>query len=132
MKNTVEPPMATAARWSSLEPMPGVPALVARERELASLLAVIRDACQGNGGLVLVAGEAGVGKTRLVSEAAAGTGARVLNAGTSPDGAPAYGPLVEALRACRRLAPPSLESDCWLHPSLPLLMPELGPPPASV
>jgi DNA-binding CsgD family transcriptional regulator len=112
--------------------MPRVSALVARERELASLLVVIRDACEGNGGLALVAGEAGVGKTRLVHEATARTGALVLNAGASPEGTPAYGPLVDALRAYRRLKPQGLEDGGWLHPSLRLLMPELGVPPASV
>ena len=104
--------------------MSRVPTLVAREQELADLLAVIRDACEGNGGLVLMAGEAGVGKTRLAHEAATASGAIVLAGGASPDGTPAYGPVVEALRAGLRLG-----ANRGLHPTLALLMPELGPPP---
>jgi DNA-binding CsgD family transcriptional regulator/tetratricopeptide (TPR) repeat protein len=104
--------------------MSRVPTLVAREQELADLLAVIRDACEGNGGLVLIAGEAGVGKTRLTHEAATAAGAIVLAGGASPDGTPAYGPVVEALRAGLRLG-----ASRGLHPTLALLMPELGPPP---
>ena len=76
-ENTVEPPMASASRSSTFVRMSRLPTLVAREQELADLLAVIRDACNGNGGggLVLVAGEAGVGKTRLAHEAATASGA---------------------------------------------------------
>jgi DNA-binding CsgD family transcriptional regulator/tetratricopeptide (TPR) repeat protein len=101
-----------------------VPTLVARERELADLLAVIRDAGEGNGGLVLIAGEAGVGKSRLTYEAATASGAVVLTGGASPDGAAAYGVVVEVLRAGLRL-----DAIQALDPALALLMPELGPPP---
>lgn len=41
---------------------------VGRERELAELLAALDDAAAGRGGLVLVAGDLGVGKTRLCAE----------------------------------------------------------------
>ncbi|MDX6474571.1 MAG: hypothetical protein QOH95_82, partial [Gaiellaceae bacterium] len=104
--------------------MSRLPTLVAREQELADLLAVIRDAGNGSGGLVLVAGEAGVGKTRLAHEAATASGAMVLAGGARPEGTAAYGPIVEALRAGLRLDP-----DRVLHPALALLMPELGPRP---
>ena len=104
--------------------MSRVSTLVAREQELAELLAVIRDASEGNGGLVLIAGEAGVGKTRLAHEAARASGAIVLSGGASPDGTPAYGPVVDALRAGLRL-----DARREFHPALALLMPELGAPP---
>jgi predicted ATPase len=57
--------------------------LLERERELASLDALIRDAGAGQAGLALVEGPAGIGKTRLVAEArrrAASVGTRVLSA----------------------------------------------------
>ncbi|GAA4736119.1 ATP-binding protein [Actinomycetospora chibensis] len=48
----------------------GTPALVGREAELAVLTRAWRRAVAGEPGLVLVRGEAGVGKTRLVAELA--------------------------------------------------------------
>src|SRR5262245_15529642 len=77
-------------------------ALVGRERELAVLLGGLAAAERGRGGLLLLGGEPGVGKTRLVREltdrARAG-GWRVLSGrGREPAGAPPYLPIVEALR----------------------------------
>ena len=57
--------------------------LIEREREAQALGAVIDAAAAGNGGALLVEGEAGIGKTRLLATArgrAAGAGARVLHA----------------------------------------------------
>jgi ABC-type oligopeptide transport system substrate-binding subunit len=42
--------------------------MVGREQDLAFLAARWREACAGHGGLLLIEGEAGVGKTRLVEE----------------------------------------------------------------
>jgi class 3 adenylate cyclase/tetratricopeptide (TPR) repeat protein len=47
---------------------PGQTPFVGRERERADLRRAVEDARVGHGSLVLVAGEAGVGKTRLVQE----------------------------------------------------------------
>jgi DNA-binding NarL/FixJ family response regulator len=41
---------------------------VGRQRELEMLAARLQDACVGKGGIVVVAGEAGIGKTRLLHE----------------------------------------------------------------
>jgi predicted ATPase len=61
-----------------------VPELIGRQSELAVLTDALADAAAGTGRLVLVEGDAGVGKTRLVQEfadrAAAG-GATVLSGG---------------------------------------------------
>jgi len=55
------------------QPFPGTPAgapppLYGRQEDAAALLAAWRAACDGTGGLALLAGEAGVGKTSLVEE----------------------------------------------------------------
>src|SRR4051794_22706920 len=70
--------------------------LVGRERELDALRAALAAAVAGDGRLVLLSGEAGVGKTALagvVCREAAGAGVAVL-AGHCYDGAetPPYGP----------------------------------------
>ena len=48
----------------------GSPLLAGRDRELAELIALLADACEGRGGEVLVSGPRGIGKTRLVAELA--------------------------------------------------------------
>jgi len=47
------------------------PVLVGRDGELAELLAGLGDVIAGRGGLFLLAGEPGIGKSRLAYEAAA-------------------------------------------------------------
>lgn len=57
------------------------PELVGRDEEQATLLAAVRHAAAGTGGVAFVLGEAGLGKSRLVAEAArvaADAGMRVL------------------------------------------------------
>jgi predicted ATPase len=78
------------------------PSLTGRERELAILRERLADALAGRGGLVLIGGEAGIGKTALAEalcREAAEQGALVL-VGRCYDLAetPPYGPWVEALR----------------------------------
>ena len=60
-----------------------------------------------------MAGEAGVGKTRLAREAATAAGTPSSAGGASPEGTPAYGPIVEALRAGLRLRGPGAPSQRW-------------------
>jgi DNA-binding NarL/FixJ family response regulator len=79
------------------------PQFVGRERELAGLVAALERAADGRPAVALVAGESGVGKTRLVSELADRArerGARVLT-GECVDlgeGEMAFAPIVGALR----------------------------------
>ena len=80
------------------------PTFVGRVEELQTLEAATRRAADGDPAVVLVGGEAGVGKTRLVAELTARCateGTRVLAGGCVPvgDGALPYAPIVEALRA---------------------------------
>jgi tetratricopeptide (TPR) repeat protein len=88
--------------------VPGAPAEVAaalfagRHDELRTLLAALEAALTGRGSLVLVAGEPGIGKSRLLEELAAHArrrGARVLvGRAWEAGGAPPFWPWVEALR----------------------------------
>lgn len=78
------------------------PRLVGREEELARLRGAVEDAAGGRSRFVLVAAEAGIGKTRLTAELieTLGVGVHVL-AGRClaiADGGLPYAPLAEALR----------------------------------
>jgi DNA-binding SARP family transcriptional activator len=48
----------------------GCPILAGRDRELVELIALLSDACEGHGAVVLVSGPSGSGKTRLAAELA--------------------------------------------------------------
>jgi DNA-binding CsgD family transcriptional regulator/tetratricopeptide (TPR) repeat protein len=108
------------------------PTLVGRVEELGVLEAAQGRAANGEPAVVLVGGEAGIGKTRLMSELAdrrGVEGVRVLVGGCLPaggDGLP-YAPIVEALRplptelgvgAARELIGPSWSELAHLLPSL--------------
>ncbi|MDA0181680.1 AAA family ATPase [Solirubrobacter phytolaccae] len=76
--------------------------IIGRRRELDLLLDALGGAVAGRGALILVAGEAGIGKTRLVetlAEAAGELGVSVLwGEAWDAGGAPAYWPWTQALR----------------------------------
>lgn len=105
-----------------------------RGPELAALVAAFESAVAGEPAVVLVGGEAGVGKTRLVEEAAEiarGTGARVLTGSCielGGEGLP-LSPLIDALRTLMRVMDPD-ELEAFLGPArleLARLLPELDP-----
>jgi len=81
------------------------PCFVGRTDERAQLAAGLASAGDGQGGLFLISGEAGVGKTRLAMEAAAAAAQMdftVLWGHCEQDqGAPAYWPWTQILRAAR-------------------------------
>jgi AAA ATPase domain len=106
-----------------LAPLP----FVGRDAELARLQRIWQRAARGSGALVLVNGEGGIGKSRLIGElalAAEGQGARILTGTTSfPESRP-YQALIEAIRgALPLLASVSLE-PVWLAVLAPVV-PEL-------
>src|SRR5215468_4492365 len=112
-----------------------------RTAELRRLTRRLDEACAGQGGVVLLAGEPGIGKTRLiaeVAETARAQGALVLW-GRCYEGEAArpFGPFAEALgEYARTAAPEVLRADLGLHAApltrlLPLLrerLPDLPDP----
>ena len=73
--------------------------LIGREAEVAAVRQAVLSAHSGSGGLVVVTGEAGVGKSRLLAEAielAREVGMPVLTGRAVPDGG-AFRPVAEAL-----------------------------------
>src|SRR4051794_35495049 len=101
--------------------------LVGRESELAELAEAAEQARLGHGSIVLLAGEAGVGKSSLAE--AATDGFEVVLCGAASNGVTVSdGPIVDALRSRLRIDPEAL-ADCGpLLPHLALLLPELGEP----
>jgi predicted ATPase/DNA-binding NarL/FixJ family response regulator len=101
-------------------------ALIGRAEERAQLEAPLARAEAGTGSLLLVSGEAGVGKTRLCEEVLErAAAARFVRGAAAPGGAP-FGPVVAALRAFLRVEPDGLAWCGPLRPHLALLLPELG------
>ena len=90
---TAEPPVSA--------PVAVGPPLVDREDELAEARARWRKAREGSGGAVLVAGDAGIGKTRLceelLGEASAAGWTTLRGAAREPEGPIPYAPIMEAL-----------------------------------
>src|SRR5215207_4753368 len=100
--------------------------LVGREDERARLAQAVERARDGRGGLLLVSGEAGVGKSRLAAEALAGSGAIALHGAAASGMTAPYGPIVAALRSHLRTHPHALDACGPLREHLALLLPELG------
>jgi hypothetical protein len=104
---------------------------VGRRAELARLGDAIRRAASGNGGVVLLAGEAGVGKSRVVQEAERIAREQGLLALTGhcleSEAAPPYQPLVEQIEQALRTAQPDAVRAALGEnaPELAKLVPEL-------
>src|SRR5690349_11869655 len=110
------------------------PVFVGRREEIESLAALLRRAADGEPGFAIVAGEAGVGKTRLVTELAgqaADSGFTVLAGHCVELGAEGLplAPLIDALRTLARTTARAELADV-LGPArrgLGRLLPELDP-----
>src|SRR5581483_9600563 len=103
------------------------PRFVGRRPELSRLEAAVTTATSGRGALVLISGEAGVGKTSLAEHVLSKSGVRFLRGAALPSGSP-YGPVTAALRHYLRLVPGGLAGCGPLRDQLAVLLPELGPP----
>jgi DNA-binding CsgD family transcriptional regulator len=99
------------------------PVVVGRDAELAALRTALVEAEQGHGGVVLLAGPAGIGKSRLLRELlgearlrgdVAVAGRAVASASSTP-----FRPLAQALLQAMRAR--SFAEDVALHPWLPAL-----------
>ena len=134
-----QPPLLPAAARPMRSPLLEQPdrlPLVGRQAEMAELLHRVEAAARGRGGLTLIYGEAGVGKTRLVQELARNAewrGLRVVWGRCYELAAPlAYQPFIEALRAGLDTLRDAPLEPLW-QAELSRLLPELGhgqePPP---
>jgi DNA-binding NarL/FixJ family response regulator len=101
--------------------------LVGRAAELARIGEAADLARDGSGSILLLCGEAGIGKSRL-AEKAAGALDLTLRGAASEGSAVPYGPIVAALRSRLREDPHALDECGSLLPHLALLLPELGEP----
>jgi DNA-binding SARP family transcriptional activator/RecA/RadA recombinase len=115
-------------------PLPGALArgehapFVGRREPLAALRAVWRQASAGAATVVMVVGEAGSGKTRLLTELAGeahASGATVLAGRCREDGVVGFAPFTEALRAYAAAFSGALPE--WVVRELGRLLPELDP-----
>lgn len=85
---------------------------VGRRRELAELKAALEAVTRGEGGLFLIGGEPGIGKTRLVERAledAAPEAAAVWGRCVELEGAPPYWPWLQVLRSVAVFDPAAVE-----------------------
>jgi DNA-binding NarL/FixJ family response regulator len=120
---------------------------VGRDGELAALVERAERAREGHGSLVLVAGEAGVGKTVLCRRALGDSRLRTFEAAARQSGTAPYAPLLEVLRAHRRHNAGGQDADALLaelasdpRPEHPVVLERLarvfvgvcGEPPAAI
>ena len=122
-------------------PTAGEGPLVGRSRELRELYEAFDEAARGHGGVQLVLGDPGVGKTRLaatLAEHAAARDARVIWTRGWGRAAPAYWPWVEVVRGLSKDVPgdtlrrelgPAADELLRLVPELGERLPGARPPP---
>jgi DNA-binding CsgD family transcriptional regulator len=110
-----------------------VDAFIGREMELKALMSSLDLMRSGRGGLVLLAGEPGIGKTRLAEEAcghARSRGSRIAwGRCVELEGAPAYWPWIQVLRSLADTrASATHRRSSGVATELSLLLPEIGAP----
>lgn len=117
---------------ATFDPTVVCPVLIGRAAQVAALDRVLGQAAGGRGIVVAIAGEAGIGKSRLLAEAQASAAQQgfSLLAGHcfEPDRALPYAPLIDLLRGWLAGRPPAPD---MLDPPLAGLLPELGVAPAT-
>ncbi|MFN2587163.1 MAG: AAA family ATPase [Actinomycetota bacterium] len=113
LKGFAEPYRLYRAEWRAARPADasGLTPFVGRKKERAELRAWLGRLDEGRGGLVVIGGEPGVGKTRLAEELirdAAARGFRTLTGRCyEMESPPPYGPFVEVLEAASREVDPA-------------------------
>ncbi len=106
-------------------------ALIGRDHACAALARAVAAARSGQGDFVLLAGEAGVGKTSLVRHTIARGDLLLLDGPSYDDLGLPYGPLVAVLRAYRQRVTEHPQTNAPLTRALDLLVPEPTVPAAS-
>ena len=100
--------------------------MIGRERELEELGQTLSRARDGEGGLLLLTGEAGIGKTRLAEAAVAAGRLLCLRGVAAQRGASPYAPIAAVLREYLRREPSGLSPREPLYAHLGVLLPEIG------
>ena len=103
--------------------------LVGRARERTALETALAHLRAGGGGLTLISGEAGVGKTRLVEEVLRVADVAFVRGDVPEQAPPPYGPIGDALRASLRVDPHALDQCGPTGRFLGGLLPERGSAP---
>jgi DNA-binding CsgD family transcriptional regulator/tetratricopeptide (TPR) repeat protein len=109
--------------------MENSPPLLGRRRERAELEQALAAASAGEGRIVLLAGGAGSGKSRLLEECVTRSNVCVLSGTATEPTAPPYGPIVMALRSMLHVMPEAIAGCGPLARHLALILPEMGTPP---
>jgi DNA-binding SARP family transcriptional activator len=105
LRHSASGPQAVASPTRPVTRKPQMPPFVGRAQELTRLLAISHDTITGHGVTVLLQGEAGIGKSRLLDQLAGQLSASsppwlVLRGNCSPfDDLLSYGPFLEALQS---------------------------------
>jgi predicted ATPase len=104
--------------------------LVGRDAELARLGATLSQAAEGAGSIVLIPGEAGIGKTRLCAELSRlhrqHGGQVLLGRATPEESSLTYAAVADALRVARRAEPAVWEAARARAKILQAIAPELA------
>ena len=102
---------------------------IGRDKEQRELQQALKALKNGSGGLILLSGEAGIGKTCLAEACLATSDSQVYRGTAVEEATSPYSPVTAALRSARRHQPDLfLECDNLL-PYLFLILPELGTAP---
>jgi DNA-binding SARP family transcriptional activator len=125
------------------EPPLAGPGLVGRDAELQVLVGALEEARRGHGGMVVVRGEPGIGKTRLAEELAARAvaigGIVVWGRAYESEGAPPFWPWVQVIRGLLNAVDrdplvdalgPAASDLAQLVPEVKGIVDDIAPPPA--
>lgn len=147
LKGFAEPWQLYEVEWEDPEARrkrqaPARSPFVGRDEEKARLLAMLDQAQRGKGGMVMIGGEPGVGKTRLTEEVGAEARRRgffvLVGHCYDMEGMPPYMPFIETMEYVARVVPPQNIREALgegasevlrLSPALKKLLQDVPPPP---